>query len=420
MDNFEIPNMDPPTDWVAKESEISVIGVGGGGCNAVNYMYNQNVQGCKFVACNTDSQALQKCSVPVKIQLGRGLGAGTNATVGRNAALESQDEIASVLFDHNTDMLFITAGMGGGTGTGAAPVIAKMSRDRGILTVAVVTLPFENEGAEALGRAIDGINELKKNVDSLLIINNDKLYQQFGDLLVQDAFPKVDEILATAVRGIIEIIKSHGYVNVDFEDVKTVMKDSGLALMGCGSGKGENRIDDAINSAINSPLLNDFVINTARKVLLNITLANNEHGLNMTGLNELTDKIRKALGKFTIFKRGIIWNEDPEADDTIKITVIATGFEYSKLNKITNVDLGNLITISDDFVYDRSRRDDGEGVSLPETAAIQNIGYNTQENRRTFNFSEDDRPALLVDSAQDFSMLENIPAIRRGYHQEKK
>ena len=412
--------MEPPTDWVAKESEISVIGVGGGGCNAVNYMYRQNVQGCKFVACNTDSQALQKCSVPTKIQLGRGLGAGTNATVGRNAALESQDEIASVLFDHNTDMLFITAGMGGGTGTGAAPVIAKMSRDRGILTVAVVTLPFENEGAEALGRAIDGINELKKNVDSLLIINNDKLYQQFGDLLVQDAFPKVDEILATAVKGIIEIIKSHGYVNVDFEDVKTVMKDSGLALMGCGSGKGENRIDDAINSAINSPLLNDFVINTARKVLLNITLANNENGLNMTGLNELTDKIRQALGKFTIFKRGIIWNEDPNADDTIKITVIATGFEYSKLNKITNVDLGNLITISDDFVYDKSRRDEGEGVSLPDTGTIQNIGYNTQENRRTFNFSEDDKPALLVSSAQDYSMLENIPAIRRGYHQEKK
>ncbi len=412
--------MEPPTDWVAKESEISVIGVGGGGCNAVNYMYCQNVQGCKFVACNTDSQALQKCSVPTKIQLGRGLGAGTNATVGRNAALESQDEIASVLFDHNTDMLFITAGMGGGTGTGAAPVIAKMSRDRGILTVAVVTLPFENEGAEALGRAIDGINELKKNVDSLLIINNDKLYQQFGDLLVQDAFPKVDEILATAVKGIIEIIKSHGYVNVDFEDVKTVMKDSGLALMGCGSGKGENRIDDAINSAINSPLLNDFVINTARKVLLNITLANNENGLNMTGLNELTDKIRQALGKFTIFKRGIIWNEDPDADDTIKITVIATGFEYSKLNKITNVDLGNLITISDDFVYDKSRRDEGEGVSLPDTGSIQNIGYNTQENRRTFNFSEDDKPALLVSSAQDYSMLENIPAIRRGYHQEKK
>jgi cell division protein FtsZ len=412
--------MEPPTDWVAKESEISVIGVGGGGCNAVNYMYCQNVQGCKFVACNTDSQALQKCSVPTKIQLGRGLGAGTNATVGRNAALESQDEIASVLFDHNTDMLFITAGMGGGTGTGAAPVIAKMSRDRGILTVAVVTLPFENEGAEALGRAIDGINELKKNVDSLLIINNDKLYQQFGDLLVQDAFPKVDEILATAVKGIIEIIKSHGYVNVDFEDVKTVMKDSGLALMGCGSGKGENRIDDAINSAINSPLLNDFVINTARKVLLNITLANNENGLNMTGLNELTDKIRQALGKFTIFKRGIIWNEDPNADDTIKITVIATGFEYSKLNKITNVDLGNLITISDDFVYDKSRRDEGEGVSLPDTGSIQNIGYNTQENRRTFNFSEDDKPALLVSSAQDYSMLENIPAIRRGYHQEKK
>ena len=420
MDNFDIVTMDPPTDWVAKESKISVIGVGGGGCNAVNYMYRQNVQGCKFVVCNTDSQALQECGVPVKIQLGRGLGAGTNATVGRNAALESQDEIAAVLFENNTDMLFITAGMGGGTGTGAAPVIAKMSRDRGILTVAVVTLPFENEGAEALGRAIDGINELKKNVDSLLIINNDKLYQQFGDLLVQDAFPKVDEILATAVKGIIEIIKSHAYVNVDFEDVKTVMKDSGLALMGCGSGRGENRIDDAIDAAINSPLLNDFVINTARKVLLNITIANNQNGLSMTGLNELTDKIREALGKFTIFKRGIIWNEDPNADDTIKITVIATGFEYSKLNKIINVDMSNLISITDDFVYDKSRRDSEDGVSLPDTGSIQNIGYNTQENRRTFNFSEDEKPALIVTSRENFSMLESVPAIRRGYHQEKK
>jgi cell division protein FtsZ len=420
MDNFEIPTIDPPTSWEPKESEISVIGVGGGGCNAVNYMYKQNVQGCKFVVCNTDSQALQECSVPTKIPLGRGLGAGTNATVGRNAAIESQDEIASVLFGSNTDMLFITAGMGGGTGTGAAPVIAKMSRDRGILTVAVVTLPFENEGAEALGRAIDGINELKKNVDSLLIINNDKLYQQFGNLLVHDAFPKVDEILATAVKGIIEIIKSHGYVNVDFEDVKMVMKDSGLALMGCGSGKGENRIQDAIDAAIKSPLLNDFVINTARKVLLNITIAHNENGLSMTDLNELTDKIRESLGQFTSFKRGIIWNEDPDADDTIKITVIATGFDYSKLNKITNVDLGNLISITDDFVYDKSRRASGEGVSLPETGPIQNIGYNTQENRRTFNFSEDEKPALLVNNAQDFSLLENIPAIRRGRHQEKK
>ena len=254
--------LNPDTWTPVKESRITVIGVGGGGCNAVNYMFKQNVQGCNFIVCNTDSQALRGSDVPIKIQMGRGLGAGTNSTVGRNAALDSQDEIAKVVFGNPIDMLFITAGMGGGTGTGAAPVIAKMSRERNVLTVAVVTLPFENEGPEALGRAIDGINELKKNVDSLLIINNEKLYEQFGTMLIQEAFPKADEVLATAVMGVVEIIKKEGYVNVDFEDVKTFMKDSGLALMGCGVGKGPNRIEEAVRSAINSPLLNDFVINT--------------------------------------------------------------------------------------------------------------------------------------------------------------
>ena len=355
MGEIDIPEIEiKPSDWVVKESKISVIGIGGGGCNAVNYMFRENVQGCNFIVCNTDSQALDKSPVPTKIQLGHGLGAGTNATAGRNAALDSQDEIAAVVFGGQLDMLFITAGLGGGTGTGAAPVIAKMSKERGILTVAVVTLPFENEGTETLGRAIDGINELKKNVDSLLIINNEKLYEQFGNLLIQDAYPKADEVLSTAVRGVIEIIKKHGYVNVDFEDVKTVMKDSGLALMGCGSGKGPSRIDDAINAAINSPLLNDFDVNTAQKVLLNVTVANNENGLNMDGLNELTNKIREKLGKFTMFKRGIIWNEDPNADDTITITVVATGFEYNKLNIITNVDLGNLIIINNKYFDTRT------------------------------------------------------------------
>ena len=415
-DILEFTESVTPVDWVPKESNIAVIGVGGGGCNAVNYMFNQNVQGCKFIVCNTDSQALQRCSVPTKIQLGQGLGAGCNSTAGRNAAIDSQDEIERVVFDYPIDMLFITAGMGGGTGTGAAPVIAKMSKEKGVLTVAVVTLPFENEGTEALGRAIDGINELKKNVDSLLIINNEKLYEQFGNLLIQEAYPKADEVLATAVRGIVEIIKRHGYVNVDFEDVKTVMKDSGLALMGCGSGKGENRIDDAINAAINSPLLNDFMIDTAQKVLLNVTVANNANGLNMSGLNELTNKIRTALGKFTMFKRGIIWNEDPEADDTIHITVIATGFEYNKLNKITNVDAGNLISIDDDFVFDKGTRNkDGEGISLPAMDwTRQTIGFNTQENRRTFNFSEEERPVLAVTPGQDKGELDGIPAIRRS------
>ena len=417
LDGIEIQ----PASWVpAKESKISVIGVGGGGCNAVNYMFKQQVQGCNFIVCNTDSQALDGCEVPTKIQMGRGLGAGTNSTAGRNAALDAQDQIAAVVFGTPIDMLFITAGMGGGTGTGAAPVIAKMSRERGILTVAVVTLPFENEGPEALGRAIDGINELKKNVDSLLIINNEKLHEQFGKLLIQEAFPKADEVLATAVMSVVEIIKKKGYVNVDFEDVKTVMKDSGLALMGCGVGKGKNRIDDAIEAAINSPLLNDFEVNTAQKVLLNITVANNENGIEMDDLNTLTNKIRDALGKFTMFKRGIIWNDDPDADDTIRVTVVATGFEYNKLNKITNVDLGNLIILDNDYVFDKKRiMDAEEGRSLPATegAVIQTIGFNTQSSHPVFD--EQNKPVLLMENGEDFSTLENIPAIRRSTRNEK-
>ena len=253
-------------------------------------MFKQQVQGCNFIVCNTDSQALDGCEVPTKIQMGRGLGAGTNSTAGRNAALDAQDQIAAVVFGTPIDMLFITAGMGGGTGTGAAPVIAKMSRERGILTVAVVTLPFENEGPEALGRAIDGINELKKNVDSLLIINNEKLHEQFGKLLIQEAFPKADEVLATAVMSVVEIIKKKGYVNVDFEDVKTVMKDSGLALMGCGVGKGQNRIDDAIEAAINSPLLNDFEVKRD-------LIARNTLHLNVTNLSGVPSWMMSVLNR---------------------------------------------------------------------------------------------------------------------------
>lgn len=423
MGELDIPEIEiAPKDWVVKESKISVIGVGGGGCNAVNYMFRQNVSGCNFIVCNTDSQALGMSPVPTKIQLGPGLGAGTNATAGRNAALDSQDEIAAVVFGTELDMLFITAGMGGGTGTGASPVIAKMARERGILTVAVVTIPFESDGAETLGRAIDGINELKKNVDSLLIINNEKLYEQFGNLLIQDAYPKADEVLATAVKGVIEIIKKPGYVNVDFEDVKTVMKDSGLALMGCGSGRGENRINDAISAAINSPLLNDFDVNTAQKVLLNVTVANNANGLNMDGLNDLTNKIRSTLGKFTMFKRGIIWNEDPDADDTISITVVATGFEYNKLNKITNVDMGNLIIVGNDFVYNKeTQQSSEEGRSLPVTTdeAEQIITSSNTTVRRLFNFDESNKPVLITEPGEDISILESVPAIRRSNRNEK-
>ena len=208
MESNTIINPCIPDDWKQSQSIIKVIGVGGGGCNAVNYMYNQKIEGCSFIVCNTDAQALAASPVPMKIVMGsKGLGAGTDPAAGRNAALESQDEIITKVLECGTKMLFITAGMGGGTGTGASPVIAKMAKDRGILTVAVVTIPFKNEGNESQSKAIDGIRELEKNVDSLLIINNEKLYDFFGDTLIQEAFPKADEVLATAVRGIIEVIK---------------------------------------------------------------------------------------------------------------------------------------------------------------------------------------------------------------------
>ena len=417
----DINNPITPSDWVPENSIIKVIGVGGGGCNAVNYMFKEKIAGCSFIVCNTDSQVLQRSAVPVKIQMGAGLGAGTDPVAGRNAALESQKEIAEKALDNGTQMLFITAGMGGGTGTGAAPVIAKMAKERGILTVAVVTIPFKTDGLETQAKAVDGIHELERNVDSLLIINNEKLHEQFGKLLIQEAFPKADEVLATAVMSVVEIIKKKGYVNVDFEDVKTVMKDSGLALMGCGVGKGQNRIDDAIDAAIKSPLLNDFEVNTAQKVLLNITVANNENGIEMDDLNTLTNKIREALGKFTMFKRGIIWNDDPDADDTIRVTVVATGFEYNKLNKITNVDLGNLIILDNDYVFDKKRvMESEEGRSLPATegGVIQTIGFNTQSSHPVFD--EQDKPVLLMENGEDFSTLENIPAIRRSTSNEKK
>ena len=286
-----------PTDWETADSTIKVLGVGGGGCNAVNYMYNQKIEGCTFIVCNTDSQALEKCDVPLKIQLGEGLGAGTNPTEGRNAALNSQDEIAQKVLGDNTDMLFITAGMGGGTGTGAAPVIAAMAKKKGILTVGVVTIPFRNQGNETMSKAIDGINELEKNVDSLLIIDNEKLFDFYGDLLLQEAFPKADEVLATAVRGITEIIKKRGYINVDFKDVKTMMKNSGMALMGCGTGTGENRIEDAVRLALESPLLNDFDLTTAKNVLVNITVGKNEKGMTMSELAHVSKLIKEYTGK---------------------------------------------------------------------------------------------------------------------------
>lgn len=401
-----------PNDWVSSDSIIKVLGVGGGGCNAVNYMFNKGIKGCSFVVCNTDSQALRCSNVPVQIQMGRGLGAGTNPINGRNAALESQDQIDKIVLDSNTQMLFITAGMGGGTGTGAAPVIAKMAKDKGILTVAVVTLPFLNEGSEALSRAIDGIHELEKNVDSLLIINNEKLHEFFGNQLIQDAFPQADEVLSTAVRSIVEIIKKPGHINVDFKDVETMMRNSGMALMGCGVGSGQNRIEDAVKSAFESPLLNDFDLKSAKKVLVNITCGHNDQGLTMNDLNNINIKISEYTGRANNFKRGLIWDDDPNIGDTIKITSIVTGLHFSDVIGQTR-DMGNYIMINKDFKYDKTEMSQTEGISLVADSSSQQIGFNTKSNVCKFKFDPDQKPALILDKGEGISELENIPAIRR-------
>jgi cell division protein FtsZ len=347
------------------------------------------------------------------------LGAGTDPIKGRNAAINNQDKIAETLFDGSTEMLFITAGMGGGTGTGATPVIAKMAKDKGILTVAVVTIPFLNEGKKVLVRAIEGIRELKENVDSLIIINNEKLYDYYGDELIHDAFPKADQVLATAVRGIIEIIKKSGYINVDFEDVKTLMKDSGMALMGSGIGKGPNRIDDALKGAFESPLLNDFDLKSAKNVLVNITVGKTEQGLTMKELQEINNKIDEYTGGANKFKSGIIWEEGDGIEDRIQITTIVTGLNFSNILGERERELDNYIVIDKNFIYDKEELSKSEGISLPSDAG-SHIGFSSKDGERTFRYDPDNRPALLISEGQSISDLEKTPAIRRSIKKEHK
>lgn len=402
------------------QSMIKVIGVGGGGCNAVNYMFREKVEGCSFIVCNTDRQALDGSPVPVKIHIGdNALGAGTDPAKGRKAALEAHDQIEKVVLGEDTQMLFITAGMGGGTGTGAAPIIAKMAKDKGVLTVGVVTLPFENEGENAMSRAIDGIHELVKNVDSLLIINNEKLYDFFGSHLVHEAFPKADEVLSTAVKGITEIISRPGYINVDFEDIKTMMRNSGMALMGCGTGSGKNRIEDAVKGALQSPLLNDFDLKTAKSLLINITCGKNDKSLTMDDLSEINHKISEYTGNVKKFKTGLVWMTDPEIGDKIQITAIATGFKVNDLRKIARTDLGNMILIGKDFKFERQPLPEPED-EINLTGKVKIIGYNTSDNVKRFHFDPDKKPSLAVEHGQNIAELERVPAIKRADRSEKE
>ena len=279
-------------------STIKIIGVGGGGCNAVTRLYNEGIKDVEYLICNTDRQALMASPVPDKIQLGsaltKGFGAGMNPEKGRNAALESIEHIKKYI-GGNIDVVFITAGMGGGTGTGAAPVIAKAAKEAGLLTIAVVTYPTNNEGLECLQRAYHGIEEMSKYTDSIIIVDNQKMYDFYGDLSIQDAYKKADDILDTAVRGISEIITSTGFVNVDLEDVKVVMRDSGMALVGTGRASGEDRAREAVEKALTSPLLKDFDLNTAKNVLVNI-MYNSKSSLLASEDTMILDLIRESTG----------------------------------------------------------------------------------------------------------------------------
>ena len=315
---FELPQ--------EENSIIKVIGVGGGGSNAVNHMYRLGIKGVDFIICNTDKQALDKSPVPYKIQLGaqstKGLGAGSIPDVGRDAALESIDEIKGFL-TANTQMVFITAGLGGGTGTGAAPVIASVAKELGILTVGIVTIPFTFEGKKRRAQAEAGLEEMKKYVDTLLVIGNDKLREIYGNLKMSEAFEHADDVLTGAAKSIAEIISLHMHINVDFNDVKTVMKDSGVAIMGSAVASGEKRAIKAVEQALNSPLLNDNDISGARHVLLNIMSGTDD--IDMDEFGEITDFIQEAAGGTAELITG--YGTDASLGDSVSVTIIATGFK---------------------------------------------------------------------------------------------
>ena len=321
---------------------IKVIGVGGGGSNAINHMFKQGIKGVDFIVCNTDSQALQSSSVPNKIQLGvhltEGLGAGANPDVGQQSAIESISDIEKML-DRNTKMVFITAGMGGGTGTGAAPVIAQLAKERDILTVGIVTLPFLFEGKVRQEQAQIGIEKLRKQVDSLIVINNNKLREVYGNLGFKAGFSKADEVLATASRGIAEVITHHYTQNIDLRDAKTVLYNSGTAIMGSATALGENRAKEAIIAALDSPLLNDNKITGAKNVLLLIVSGTNE--ITIDEIGEINDHIQNEAGNNANIIMGV--GEDETLGDAISVTIIATGFDVEQQNEIVNTEPKKII-----------------------------------------------------------------------------
>ncbi len=445
MDIFNDNIIQAPDDWSTSKSIIKVIGVGGGGCNAVTEMFRQKIHDVEFLICNTDRQSLETSEVPEKIKLGnKGLGAGCNPENGRRAAQESLDKIKKALSD-SSEMVFITAGMGGGTGTGAAPVIAQVAKEMGKLTVGIVTLPFRDEGKEFVKRAIKGIRELKKHVDSLLIIDNQKLYQVFGDLNIYEAFPKADEVLSNAVKSIAEIITRPGFINVDFADVKMVMRNSGMAIMGTGTASGPDRASKAVEMAFESPLLNDCDLNTAKGVLVNIT-SSKQQGPTMTELAQIMEYVNNFTGNASAFKRGVVIDEN--MGDRISVTVVATGFNVSNLPQIGLEDDpdGGRIILGESGIYgsenipEHTNRVYLEGMdqqnSYPESEPKQVLHIPEEEEeletaeimvkpaqpereqaaaQKPAYVRRTGKPALILEANDDIGKLESVPAyVRRN------
>lgn len=365
-----------------KSNVIKVIGVGGGGSNAINHMYNQGIKGVDFVVCNTDAQALNNSPVPIKIQLGltltEGLGAGANPEVGQQSALESIEEIEQFL-DSNTKMVFITAGMGGGTGTGAAPVIAQLAKDRDILTVGIVTIPFQFEGKVRQEQALKGVENLRKNVDSLIVINNNKLREVYGNLGFKAGFSKADEVLATASRGIAEVITHHYTQNIDLKDAKTVLSNSGTAIMGSAEASGDNRAKEAIVSALDSPLLNDNKITGAKNVLLLIVSGENE--ITIDEIGEINDHIQMEAGHNANIIMGV--GEDDSLGDAISVTIIATGFNVEQQKMIVNANDENKNKIIHHLGEEQKATTDLTGSAQPSFTAAPTPEQPLQNN---FNF----------------------------------
>lgn len=389
-----------------QDSIIKVIGVGGGGGNAVNHMYREGIHDVSFVLCNTDAQALNDSPVPVHLQLGKeGLGAGNRPARAREAAMESIDDIRRML-DDGTKMAFITAGMGGGTGTGAAPVIAQASKEMGILTVGIVTIPFRFEGPRKIDQALDGVEEMSKHVDALLVINNERLREIYPDLTVLDAFGKADDTLSVAAKSIAEIITVHGLMNLDFNDVKTVLKDGGVAIMSTGYGEGENRVKKAIDDALNSPLLNDNDVFNSKKILLSISFSSEkkeQQGLMMEEMNDVNDFMAKFGEDFEI-KWGLAI--DPELGNKVKVTILATGFGIEDVEPIER--------------RNRHSQEEADRIAEEEEKAAErderrkhyygNDNNNTQHKRRPhiYIFSQAD-----LDNEDVILAVENTPTYSR-------